>query len=144
MDSISVLSYKDAKLYSGTEKLIKQNAQHETFHEEIKALQENRVISKCCTLKLNSVMNCDSILYAGCRLSNAKLNIIDKNPLVFHIVDPPLPSTCQTIRSTVTICLHLDNWMKKRLISSKIYYCVTCRKIKRKPEHQGYDRFTHR
>ena len=29
--SISVLTYKDAK----TEKRIKQNAQHETFHEEI-------------------------------------------------------------------------------------------------------------
>ena len=65
---------KDTELYSETEKLIIRNVQHEVFHEEIKAIREDRAINQGSTLrKLNPVMDCDGILRVGGRLNNAKL-----------------------------------------------------------------------
>nr|XP_022331795.1 uncharacterized protein LOC111129629 [Crassostrea virginica] len=140
---------KDTELYSETEKLIIRNVQHEVFHEESKAIREDRAINQGSTpRKLNPVMDCDGILRVGGRLNNAKLNINYKNPIIMPGRKHPI--SILLIRHYHHLVKHQGRhftdgavrtagfWIigSKRLISSIIYHCVTCRKMRRKPEHQ--------
>ena len=121
---------KDVELYQETEKVIIRNVQHEIFQEEMKSISEGRPISKTSSLaKLNPTIDHNGILRVGGRLNNVKLQIqIHYHHLTKH---QGRHFTDGAIRSA-------GFWIvgAKRLISSTIFNCVTCRKMRRKPEHQ--------
>ncbi|XP_065944078.1 uncharacterized protein [Magallana gigas] len=139
---------KDVDLYLETEKHIIRAVQGESFREEIRSIRENRALNKKSSLvKLNPVLDHDGILRVGGRLMNLELEVTEKNPVIIpgkqHIATLLVRHYHQLTKHqgrhfTEGSIRSAGYWITgaKRIVSSMIYSCVTCRKMRRKPEHQ--------
>lgn len=124
-----------------------KSVQAETFPDEITALTNGTTISKSSSLsKLNPILD-ENVMRIGGRLKNAQLDGGEKNPSI-------LPKHHHV---PILQVRHHHKWVKhqgrhftegalreagvwivggKRLVSSVLHTCVTCRKLRGKMEEQ--------
>lgn len=139
---------KDVKLYLETEKHIIREVQNEAFLEEIRCIRENKDLNRGSSLlKLHPFLDSDGIVRVGGRLSKSDLSNHERNPIIIpgkhHIATLLVRHYHQLTKHqgrhfTEGSIRSAGYWITgaKRIVSSVIYNCVTCRKMRRKPEHQ--------
>lgn len=126
---------------------ILKSVQRDAYPEEYTALQENRAISRSSAILDLDPFMCDGLLKTGGRLRHASIDPEMKNPII-------LPKQSHVTRLLVshyhTKVEHQGRqftegavraaglWIVagKRLISSVLHHCVTCRKLRGKLEVQ--------
>ena len=131
-----------------TEIFIIQEIQKHFYSEEIDSLRRNCQINKQSKLiQLNPFLDSEEILRVGGRLKNACLSQKESQPII-------IPGQSHVAKLIVLSChqkvfhqgRHLTEgavrssgfWITgcKRLVTSLIYHCVTCRKLRGKEQHQ--------
>ncbi|XP_056016958.1 uncharacterized protein LOC130053620 [Ostrea edulis] len=139
---------KDIHLLQEAEKVITREVQKESFAEEIEQLQTGQPIKKGSTiLKLNPFIDSDGILRVGGRLNKASLDVTAKNPIIIsgkhHIAKLIIRHYHDLMKHqgrhyTEGAVRAAGFWIigGKRQVSSIIFHCVTCRKLRRCVEHQ--------
>lgn len=138
----SVSSYKEA------ERVIIKVIQREAYQEEIYSLQEKNSVPMNSSLrKLDPYMDLDRVLRVGGMLNKGELCQDDKNPIIIpsrhHVAKLVVEfyhrkSRHQGRHITGGAVRSAGFWIVggKRLISSMLYNCVICRKLRRDVEHQ--------
>lgn len=129
--------------------VIIQSVQHDAYKEQLSKIKEGKKInSKSDTLKkLNPFVDKDGLLRVGGRLSSADLTENEKHPLIIpsssHIATLLVrhfheQSAHQGRHITEGAVRGAGFWIVggKRLVSSVIYNCVTCRKLRGKMQAQ--------
>lgn len=146
-DKISTLvDYrKEAELF------IVRASQSKTYYDEIKCLQKSKSVDRNSPIvQLNPVLDKDQIVRVG-----GRLGLIDSSVLSKDLVKPVLLSSSDYISTLLAryyhdLCNHQGRHITegairnagylivgaKRLISHILHRCVTCRKGRRKTEHQ--------
>ena len=142
IDCKSVQSFEEAK------KFIIRVVQHETYSSELSSLKENSCVSKTSSLlTLNPVLDKDGLLRVGGRLSRADISSNEKNPIIIpgkHYL------AILIIRYYHELVLHQGRhftegairsggfWIVggKRVISSVIFQCFKCRKLRARVQIQ--------
>nr|XP_034322470.1 uncharacterized protein LOC117688488 [Crassostrea gigas] len=138
---------KDVKLYLETEKHIFREVQNEAFLEEIRCIRENKDLNRGSSLlKLHPFLDSDGIVRVAGRLSKSDLSNHERNSIIpgkHHIATLLVRHYHQLTkhqgrRFTEGSISSAGYWITgaKRIVSSVIYNSVTCRKMRRKPEHQ--------
>ncbi|XP_076849002.1 uncharacterized protein LOC143497110 [Brachyhypopomus gauderio] len=127
---------------------IVQCVQQEEFKDEITCMLEGRELPKQSSLrKLSPVIDKDGMIRVGGRVSSADLLDEEKHPLIIpakHYVSTLLVRhhhiqvAHQGRHLTEGALRSAGLWIigGKRLVSSVIHKCVTCRKLRGKPEEQ--------
>ncbi|KAL1268377.1 hypothetical protein QQF64_033740 [Cirrhinus molitorella] len=121
--------------------VILKSVQKETYKDEISALVEEKNISRSSVPKKLSPQIHNDLLKIGGRLGNAYLDQHEKNPIIIpknnHVTTLLLKYYHQEVKqeghqfteeAIRTVGLWIVNG--KRLISSILYNCVTCRKLR--------------
>ncbi|XP_056020363.1 uncharacterized protein LOC125680242 [Ostrea edulis] len=142
--------FKNYSTWKGleAEKVITREVQKESFAEEIEQLQTGQPIKKGSTiLKLNPFIDSDGILRVGGRLNKASLDVTAKNPIIIsgkhHIAKLIIRHYHDLMKHqgrhyTEGAVRAAGFWIigGKRQVTSIIFHCVTCRKLRRCVEHQ--------
>ncbi|XP_038071931.1 uncharacterized protein LOC119740639 [Patiria miniata] len=122
--------------------------QMETYADEVRCLENDQPVSRSSPLiKLHPFLGKDGLLRVGGRLEKAKLSFDETHPIVIH-------GKCHV---TTLLIRHYHDQVRhqgrhftegavraagywvlggKRVISSMIYHCVTCRKLRGKQQDQ--------
>lgn len=123
-------------------KFIIHTVQSETFKEEYRCIKENQPLPKqSCLQRLNPVMDEDGLLRIGGRLAPANLTKDEKHPFIIpnahHIALLLIRYHHEKVayqgrHITEGALRGAGFWIigSKRLISSVIYKCVLCRKLR--------------
>ncbi|XP_062602313.1 uncharacterized protein LOC134264026, partial [Saccostrea cucullata] len=130
-----------------TEISIFKLVQQETFHQEIANLHEGKAISKNSSIvNLDPYLDDDSILRVGGRLRSAEIDHNFKNPCIIsrsHIARLLISHQHDMVQHqgrhyTEGAVRSAGYWIVgcKKLVSSVIYNCVICRKLRGRLEHQ--------
>ncbi|XP_051934866.1 uncharacterized protein LOC127609150 [Hippocampus zosterae] len=128
-------------------RLIQQSVQRDTFPDEYAALQANQTVHSSSSIAALDPCMSDKLIKVGGRLRHASLNIAQKNPIVLpnkhhmttllirHYHAKVMHQGRHFTESTIR---HAGLWIIgcKRLVSSMIHRCVTCRKLRGKLESQ--------
>jgi len=130
------------------EQVVIRTVQREYYEDEFQCLENRRPLHKDSTLlQLNPIIDENGIMRVGGRISQANISSDERNPII-------LPSKHWI--ATLIVRFYHDKiqhqgrhftsgavrtngyWIVggKRLISSIIHKCVTCRKLRRPTEHQ--------
>lgn len=130
------------------EQIVIRCVQHETYSDEIKCIQGKQDLPNSSPLlKLHPFMDSKGLLRVGGRISQSKLQENETNPLLIpgqnHIATLLIRHHHEGVKHQGR---HLTEgairasglWIvgAKRSINSVIHRCVTCRKLRRKIEHQ--------
>lgn len=129
------------------EVFIVRTIQQETFHQEISCLQSGRTISKDSSIiNLDPYLDDDSILRVGGRLQAADIEHNLKNPCIIprsHIGRLLISHHHDLVHHqgrhyTEGAVRSAGYWIVgcKKLVSSVIFNCVTCRKLRGRLEQQ--------
>ncbi|XP_057696133.1 uncharacterized protein LOC130918451 [Corythoichthys intestinalis] len=122
--------------------VIMQTVQHETYSQEIQCIQKREKIPKSSPLKnLDPFLDKHNLLRVGGRLHNANLDQVEKTPLIVpgkHHVAALLvkhyheQTQHQGRLFTEGVVRTAGFWIVggKRKVSSIIYQCVTCRRLR--------------
>ncbi|TWW78623.1 hypothetical protein D4764_11G0007440 [Takifugu flavidus] len=133
---------------SQSKTVIIRSVQQEAFKEELKCLGKGHKMPGRSTLeRLNPIIDEEGLLRIGGRLSSADLSKDEKHPLIMphnHHVSTLLVRhfheqvAHQGRHITEGALRAAGYWMmgSKRLVSSIIYKCVTCRKLRGRLEEQ--------
>lgn len=125
-----------------------RSVQHEAFCKELELLKEGKELFRASLLiKLSPYVDANGLLRVGGRLSHSDLQSEAKNPLIMprqhHITDLLIrhhhERLCYQGRHFTEGALRSAGlWIfgRKRRVSSLIYLCVTCRKLRRQTETQ--------
>lgn len=136
----SVSSYKEA------EKFVIKVVQREAYQEEIYSIQERKSVPTNSSLrKLDPYVDFDGVMRVGGRLNKGQLCEDEKNPIIIpsqhHVAKLIIEfyhrkSKHQGRHITGGAVRSAGFWIVggKRLISSILYKCVICRKLRRKEE----------
>ncbi|XP_035808144.2 uncharacterized protein LOC118470918 [Amphiprion ocellaris] len=129
--------------------LIIRSVQHTAFKEELKCLKEGRqtIMKQSALKKLNPAVDKDGLLHVGGRLSSAELTEEEKHPLIIphghHIATLLVRHFHEQVAHqgrhiTEGAIRGAGYWIigGKRLVSSVIHKCVTCRKLRGRLEDQ--------
>lgn len=128
--------------------VIIRSVQHEAFKEEFKCLEQRQTFPKQNMLKkLNPIVDKDGLLHVGGRLSNADLSKEEKHLLIIphthHIATLLVRHFHEQVAHqgrhiTEGAIRPAGYWIigDKRLMSSVIHECVTCRKLRGRLEDQ--------
>ncbi|XP_063758693.1 uncharacterized protein LOC134877201 [Eleginops maclovinus] len=128
--------------------VIIRSVQHSAFKEEFKCLESEQTHPKQSALKrLNPVVDEDGMLRVGGRLSHADLSKKEKHPLIIphthHIATLLVRHFHEQVAHqgrhiTEGAIRSAGYWIigSKRLVSSVIYKCVTCRRLRGRLENQ--------
>ena len=138
------ISTKDIK----AKEFIFKTAQEQYYHQELECLREGRNLPKSSSVSsLNPFLDGDGILRVGGRLENADLSYEETHPII-------LPAKSHVSLLVVRMCheevQHQGRlitegavrsagfWITgvKRLISSMVYQCVKCKKLRGRELHQ--------
>lgn len=130
------------------EQIVIRCVQHEIYSEEIKCIQGKKDLPNNSPLhKLNPIMDSEGLLRVGGRINQSKLQENETNPLLIpgqhHITTLLIHHHHEGVKHQGR---HLTEgairasglWIvgAKRSINSIIHRCITCRKLRRKMEHQ--------
>ncbi|XP_062573639.1 uncharacterized protein LOC134235517 [Saccostrea cucullata] len=139
---------KSVPSYKETEKFVLKVVQRESYQEEINSIQEKNIVPLDSSLrKLDPYMDLDGVLRVGGRLNRGDLYQDDKNPIIVpsrhHVAKLIVEyyhrrSRHQGRHITGGAVRSAGFWIvgSKRLISSILYKCVICRKLRRGVENQ--------
>lgn len=127
--------------------VIIQAIQQDAYKETFKNLREENQKNLCTLQKLNPVVDEDSLLRVGGRLSSANLTEKEKHPLIIpsssHIAKLLVRHFHEQVAHqgrhiTEGAVRGAGYWIvgAKRLVSSVIHKCVTCRRLRGKMETQ--------
>ena len=136
-----------SKFRRTTETFIIKSVQKESFHLEIANLQAGKAIPKgSCIVNLDPYLDEDSILRVGGRLRSAELDHSVKNPCIVprsHIARLLISHQHDMVQHqgrhyTEGAVRSAGYWVIgcKKMVSSVIYNCVTCRRLRGHLEHQ--------
>ncbi|KAJ8365140.1 hypothetical protein SKAU_G00139710 [Synaphobranchus kaupii] len=130
------------------EQIVIRCVQHEIYSEEMKCIQGKQDLPNNSPLcKLHPIMDSEGLLRVGGRISQSKLQEDEANPILIpgqhHIATLLIHHHHESVKHQGR---HLTEgairasglWIigAKRSINSLIHRCVTCRKLRRKIEHQ--------
>lgn len=140
--------WRTVELYNSTERLILKEMQREAFNLEFTAINDNQPLPKTSPLRaLNPVVDTNGLLRVGGRLSASNLSTKEKNPVIVpsqhHIATLLVRHYHEDVKHqgrhfTEGAVRAAGYWIigGKKLISSILHKCVTCRKLRGKQEHQ--------
>ena len=140
--------FKSTQTFLEAEKVIIKTVQQEHFATEIRSIGENRPLSKDSSIcKLDPFVDPEGVLRVGGRINNSNLTVQEKNPIIIpgksHIATLLVWHYHASIQHqgrhfTEGAVRSAGFWIVggRCLISSSIYKCVTCRKLRGKLEHQ--------
>ncbi|KAK3105444.1 hypothetical protein FSP39_025380 [Pinctada imbricata] len=126
------------------EKFIIRQTQRECFEKEISALRTDKPLPKNSSVsRLNPYLDSDGLLCVGGRLSHAEIDVVQKYPLLIpgshYIAKLLVLHYHRTVyhqgrHFTEGAIRNAGFWITsaKRLVSSIIYKCVQCRRIRGK------------
>ncbi|XP_078340696.1 uncharacterized protein LOC144627460 [Crassostrea virginica] len=138
----------DLQLIQKAENIIFREVQNETYHQEVSALQEKRSLPRNSSLlTLSPFLDENGILRVGGRLKASALPISEKHPILLpgkhHIASILVRHFHERIQHqgrhfTEGAVRKAGFWITggKRLISSLIFHCVTCRRLRAKLSEQ--------
>ncbi|KAK7913154.1 hypothetical protein WMY93_013365 [Mugilogobius chulae] len=125
-----------------------KSVQVECYKEEIKCIQQETKIPPSSSLwKLHPILDSDGLLRVGGRIAQSELGIDATHPLILparhHLGTLLIRHFHETVKHqgrhfTEGAIRAAGFWMvgAKRGISSLLFKCVTCRKLRRKTEYQ--------
>ncbi|XP_071368507.1 uncharacterized protein [Centroberyx affinis] len=127
--------------------VIIRSVQQEVFKEEIKSLSKGEVSKRSPLRKLNPILDTDGVVRIGGRISSAELSWEEKHPIIIpknhHIATLLVQYYHEQVAHqgrhiTEGAVRSAGLWILggKRLVSSIIHKCVTCRKLRGKMEKQ--------
>ena len=138
----------DAKDLERAKRLIIRETQLDSFVEEMDALQKGSRVSKNSSIvKLDPYLDANGLLRVGGRLKSSKLGFEEKHPLIIdksqHIAILLVRHYHEKVKHqgrhfTEGTVRAAGMWIvgSKRLVSSIIFRCVTCRKLRGRQEVQ--------
>ncbi|XP_068209384.1 uncharacterized protein [Palaemon carinicauda] len=147
-EAVETPSLTSVDSYINAENFIIRSVQSEVYRVEMDCLQQNEPVPKCSQIaNLNPFLDEQGILRVGGRIVNSDLSLKEKKPI---IVPGRHHTAMLLVRHYHGKVRHQGRhftdgavrsaglWIVggKRLISSFIHKCVTCRKLKRKTECQ--------
>lgn len=134
--------YKDVDAYSSAELFIIREVQYECYAKEIECLKKGKPLPRnSSVLSLSPYLDSDNILRVGGRLKGAQIPLHEKSPILIpgahHIATLLIrhyhESVCHQGRHfTEGAVRSAGYWITggKRLISSLLFKCVMCRKLR--------------
>lgn len=138
---------KDPTLYESVEKLIVTEAQSEMYHEEIQAIRNGCEPPKNSPLlPLNPILDSDGLLRVGGRIHRRQTQSEDNHSVHPIIVPKGHHIAVLLIRHYHSVIHHQGRQMTegatrsagywvincKRMVSSEIHHCVTCKRLRGK------------
>ncbi|XP_035995613.1 uncharacterized protein LOC110368714 isoform X1 [Fundulus heteroclitus] len=138
---------RSPKELNAASNLILQSVQKEAFPDESTSLQANQTVhSSSSIVTLDPYMD-EGLIKVGGRLKHASLDAVFKNPIILpskHHVSKLLVLHYHAMvvhqgrQFTESAVRQAGLWIVgcKRLVSSVIYHCITCRKLRGKLETQ--------
>lgn len=138
----------DVDLLCKAEMVIIRDIQQKFYSEEIENLQDSKPLSKNSPIqKLDPFIDSEGILRVGGRLRNLSADASFKNPMILPAKHHVTTLIVRKLHSDVKHQgRHITEghirssgfWIVggKRLVSSVLHKCVTCRKLRKVPEYQ--------
>lgn len=138
----------DVQLLHNVETVIIRDIQKKFYLEEIENIRDSKPVSRNSSIqKLDPYIDSERILRVGGRLKKYNDDPLFKNPIILpakhHVTTLIVRKLHEDVRHQGRHITegHIRSsgfWIVggKRLISSVLHKCVTCRKLRKKPEHQ--------
>jgi hypothetical protein len=137
----------DVESYQEAEVCVLKCVQSEAFEIEIDLIRQGKPLKGSPIANLNPFIYEHGILRVGCRIINSDLTLREKKPLIVpgrHHIATPLVRRYhsdyhhQSRHITEGVVRAAGFWIigSKRLVSSIIHKCITCRKLRGKTEQQ--------
>ncbi|XP_062614642.1 uncharacterized protein LOC134276399 [Saccostrea cucullata] len=138
----------DVDLLCKAEMVIIRDIQQKFYSEEIENLQDSKPLSKNSPIqKLDPYIDSEGILRVGGRLRNLSADASFKNPMILPAKHHVTTLIVRKLHSDVKHQgRHITEghirssgfWIVggKRLVSSVLHKCITCRKLRKVPEYQ--------
>lgn len=146
--SASFSKINDADLFLDTERIVIKDVQGRVYQEEISCLKSSKPLSKSSPIfTLDPYIDTDGLLRVGGRLKRLQTDVMFKNPIVLpakHHITTLIARKChQDVkhqgRHITEGRIRLSGyWIVggKRLVTSIIFNCVTCRRLRKCLDHQ--------
>ncbi|XP_061185131.1 uncharacterized protein LOC133193178 [Saccostrea echinata] len=138
----------DVYLLCKAETVIIRDIQQKFYSEEIENLKDSKPLPKNSPIqKLDPYIDSEGILRVGGRLKNLSADVLFKNPMILPAKHHATTLIVRKLHADVSyqkrhiIEGHIRSsgfWIVggKRLVSSILHQCVTCRKLRKVPEYQ--------
>ncbi|XP_061170784.1 uncharacterized protein LOC133180260 [Saccostrea echinata] len=146
--SASFHKMNDVDLFLDTERIVIKDVQRSVYQEEINCLRSSKPLKKSSPIfTLDPYLDADGLLRVGGRLKHSHVDAMFKNPVILpakHHIATLITRKChQEVKHQGR---HISEgrirssgyWIVggKRLLTSLMYNCVTCRRLRKPLDHQ--------
>ena len=138
----------DADFHLDMARMVIKDVQRKAYQEELSCLRSSKPLNKSSSIfNPDPYIDADGLLRVGGRLKYSHLEFTSRNPVILpakHHVSTLIARKCHNDskhqgRHITEGCIRSSGyWLVggKRLVSSLIHSCVTCRRLRRKLDHQ--------